>query len=45
MHHVRLTGIARLSLVVFLGELEGGVERGQIVLGAILANLGFQFAV
>ena len=37
--HVRLAGIAPLSFVIFAGEVEGLLEAGQIVLGAVLADL------
>ena len=45
MSHVRFPGIPRLALVIFAGEAEGLLERGEIVLGAVLADLGFQFGV
>ena len=45
VHHVGLAGIARLSFVVLAGEAEGFLEGGEIVLGAVLADLGFQLAV
>ena len=45
VHHVRLAGIARLALVIFAGEAEGLFECGEIVFGAVFADLGFQFAV
>ena len=43
--HVGLAGIAGLALVIFAGEAEGFLERGEIVLGTVLADLGFQFGV
>ena len=45
MGHVRFAGIAGLALVIFAGEAEGLLERGEIVLGTVLADLGFQFGV
>jgi hypothetical protein len=45
MGHVGFAGIAGLALVIFAGEAEGFFERGEIVLGAVLADLGFQFGV
>ena len=45
MDHVGLAGIAGLALVILAGETEGLLERGEIVLGAVLADLGFQFGV
>ena len=43
MHHVRLAGVAQLAFVMFGGEAEGFFDRGEIVFGAVFANLGFQF--
>ena len=43
VHHVGLAGIARLAFVIFGGEAEGFLDRGEVVLGAVFADLGFQF--
>src|ERR1022692_2692884 len=45
MGHVRFAGIAGLACVILAGEAEGLLQRGEIVLGAVLADLGFQFGV
>src|ERR1035437_4579562 len=45
MDHVGFAGIAGLAFVIFAGEAEGFLERGEIVLGAVLADLDFQFGV
>ncbi len=45
MDHVRLAGIAHLPFVILAGEAKGFLERGQIVLGAVFADLGFQLGV
>ena len=45
MDHVGFAGIARLAFVILAGEEEGLVERTEIVLGAVLADLGFQLAI
>src|SRR5450432_1207813 len=45
VHHVGLARIADLVFMVFAGEAEGFLECGQIVLGTVLADLDFKFAV
>ena len=45
VHHVRLAGVAHLPFMLLPGEAEGLFERREIVLGPVLADLGFQLAV
>ena len=44
VHHVGLARVPSLVVVVFVGELEHGIERGQIA-RTILAHLSLQGSV
>jgi hypothetical protein len=43
MHHVGFAGLAELAFVEFDGEVEGFFDGGEIVAGAVFADLGFEF--
>ena len=45
VEHVRLPRVAGLAFVAVAGEVEGLFEGGEVVVGAILADFGFEFAI
>jgi hypothetical protein len=45
VEHVGLARIAALAFVILASEAKGSFEVGEVILGAILANLGFQLPI